>query len=139
MPKTKPRPLAGGFAEHRPTNEGVETLALLPDGALLAIAEGAWFDDGLHAAVRMAGDGSVPLRYRAATGFLPTDAEVAGDQLFVLERRLSLLGGWQARVVAVPLAELPSGVRGRIRRSRARENFRLDARRELRSADGLAR
>ena len=42
-----------------------------------------------------------------AAGFCPTDAEVAGDQLFVLERRLSLLGGWQARIVAVPLAELP--------------------------------
>ena len=26
----------------------------------------------------------------------------------MLERRLSLLGGWQARIVAVPLAELPS-------------------------------
>lgn len=108
VPKTQPRPLAGGFAEHRPTNEGVETLALLPDGSLLAIAEGAWFDDGLHAAVRMAGDGSVPLRYRAEIGFVPTDAEVAGDQLFVIERRLSLLG-WQARVVAVPLAALPTG------------------------------
>ena len=109
VPKTKPRPLAEGFAEHRPTNEGVETLALLPDGSLLAIAEGAWIDDGLHAAVRMNGNGSVPLRYRAAAGFVPTDAEVAGDQLFVLERRLSLLGGWQTRIVAVPLAELPTG------------------------------
>ena len=48
------------------------------------------------------------LRYRAKAGFLPTDAEVAGDQLFVLERRLSLLGGWQARIVAVPLAGLPT-------------------------------
>ena len=51
--------------------------------------------------------GSLPLRYRSAAGFRPTDAEVAGDQLFVLERRLSLFGGWRNRLVMLPVAELP--------------------------------
>ena len=47
--RPKPRAAAGAFAAHRPTNEGLETLAKLPDGSLLAIAEGAWVGDGLHA------------------------------------------------------------------------------------------
>ena len=36
-----------------------------------------------------------------------TDAAVAGDRLFVLERRLSLFGGWRNRIVMLPVAELP--------------------------------
>lgn len=107
-PKTKPRRLPALFAAQRPTNEGAEALAPLPDGSFLVIAEGGWLDDGLHATVRLAEGGSQALRYRAKAGFLPTDAEVAGDRLLVLERRLSLLGGWQARIVAAPLAELPT-------------------------------
>ncbi|MFO1073106.1 MAG: esterase-like activity of phytase family protein [Geminicoccaceae bacterium] len=90
-------------------NLGVEALARLPDGSLLALVEGE-AADGLHDAFRLAGDGEVVRwRYRAAAGFSPTDAAVAGDFLFVLERRVSLLGGWQARLVAIPLARLPQG------------------------------
>lgn len=87
-------------------NEGVEALALLPDGDLLAIREAAG-GDGLHPAVRLGGRTAQRLRYRAAEGFRPTDADAAGDHLFVLERRVSLLGGWQARIVTVSLADLP--------------------------------
>lgn len=107
MPAGPPLSLPGAFAEHRPTNEGLETVARLPDGGLLAISEGAWEGADLHAALRL-GDGEpVAFSYRSAPGLLPTDADVAGDRLFVLERRLSLLGGWQARIVTLPLAALP--------------------------------
>jgi hypothetical protein len=99
--------LPGPFAQQPATNEGVETLARLPDGSLLAIAEGGWLGEGLHAAVLLTAHGSLALRYRGGPRFAPTDAAAAGDWLFVLERRLSLLGGWQARIVTLPLAELP--------------------------------
>lgn len=107
-PLEPPRPLPGWFAEHRPTNAGLETLAGLPDGSLLTIAEGTLADDDLHAAVRLTEGGATSFTYRAAPGYLPTDADVAGDRLFVLERRVSLLGGWQARIVTLPVAHLPA-------------------------------
>ena len=113
MARQRPVSLPGPFMDNRATNEGVETLARLPDGSLLAIAEGAWTDDGLHTLVRLSDDGPQLLRYRAAEGFKPTDADVAGARLFVLERRLSFLNGWQSRVTVVPLEELsdpPGGV-----------------------------
>ena len=51
-------------------------------------------------------DGVQLLRYRCPAGYQPVDADVAGDRLFVLERRISLLRGWQSRIVAVPLDAL---------------------------------
>ncbi|HEX6011336.1 MAG TPA: esterase-like activity of phytase family protein [Geminicoccaceae bacterium] len=106
-PQDPPRQLPGAFAEPHAANDGVETVARLTDGSLLAISEGAWAGGDLHAAVRLGEDGPVALRYRAAEGFSPTDADAAGEHLFVLERRVSLFGGWQARVVAECLADLP--------------------------------
>jgi hypothetical protein len=106
-PQGPPRQLPGAFAEPRAANNGVETVARLADGSLLAISEGAWAGGSLHAAVRLGEGGPVALRYRAAEGFSPTDAGAAGEHLFVLERRVSLFGGWQARVAAVRLADLP--------------------------------
>jgi len=106
MPIRDPVNLPGPFKEHRPTNEGVEALARLPDGSLLALSEGAWEPDGSHSLVRIGDDGAQLLQYRCPEGFRPTDADVAGDRLFVLERRISLLRGWQSRVVVVPLEVL---------------------------------
>lgn len=114
MPAGPPLSLPGAFAEHRPTNEGLETLARLPDGGVLAISEGAWAGTDLHAAVRLTDDDAVAFGYRSAPGFLPTDADIAGDRLFVLERRLSLLGGWQARIVTLPLSDLPEASGGSV-------------------------
>jgi hypothetical protein len=104
---TGSRPVPGLAPSDGTLNEGLETLAVLPDGSWLAISEGGAEGGSWHPAVWLRGDAPEPLRYQAAAGFKPTDADVAGDQLFVLERRLSLLGGWQARIVAVPLASLP--------------------------------
>ena len=101
-PSTSP---ARSRSTGRPTRE-VEALARLPDGSLLALSEGAWEQDGLHSLVRVGDDGAQLLQYRCPQGFQPTDADVAGGRLFVLERRISLLRGWQSRVVAVPLETL---------------------------------
>ncbi|MEK0085478.1 esterase-like activity of phytase family protein [Benzoatithermus flavus] len=105
-PEGAGRPLPELALSDASGNEGVEALARLPGGDLLAIRE-ATSDDGLHPAVRLEERTAQRLRYRAAEGFRPTDADAAGSHLFVLERRVSLLSGWQARIVAVPLATLP--------------------------------
>jgi hypothetical protein len=95
------------FAE-LPVNEGVEALATLPGGAVLALAEAA-ADDGLHRAVILDDERPIELRYRAPLGFAPTGADVLGDRLVVVERRLSLLGGLEARIVALDVAALREG------------------------------
>ena len=68
--------------------------------------EGTEEADATHVAVTVGEDGLRTLAYRAGEGFQVTDADVAGDWLLVLERRLSLLGGWQGRIVALPMAEV---------------------------------
>jgi hypothetical protein len=78
--------------DNAPANGGLESLAVLPDGRLFAIAEtftppdrpGRW----------------MPLYWQAAPGFHPTDATILPDgRALVLERRFSLLGGFAARLV----------------------------------------
>ena len=103
-----PMRLSPAFSDAGRENRGLETLTLLPERGLLALLEG---DDGhgVHAGVLVGEEGPEPVAYRSADGFQVTDADVAGDSLLVLERRLSLLGGWQTRVVAVPLAAVPPG------------------------------
>lgn len=99
--------LAAAFAD-LPFNEGVEALATLPDGSVVALAE-ASEGGGLHRVTVFGGEGLIELRYRAPAGFVPTGADRIGDLLIVLERRLSLLGGLEARVVALDVATLRQG------------------------------
>jgi hypothetical protein len=96
-----------GFGPSHGLNEGLEALDRLPDGSLLILREGEDGEPGWHRAARLDGEGKQELRYRSSPGFRPTDLAVAGAWLFVLERRVSLLGGWQARIVAVELDRLP--------------------------------
>ena len=103
--------------ERAPGNGGLESLALLADGRLLAIAEElppegrpelrhAWI--GRPGAWR-------PIAWRNAFPFVPVDAAGLPDGgALVLERRFSLLGGFAARLVRVPAAAIaavaPGGV-----------------------------
>ncbi len=93
-----------GFADHSPFpapptadlpgNEGLESLARLADGRLLAIAEtgAAWVHDGAWHA----------LAYPAGGDFRPTDATVLEDgTVLVLERAYSPVTGPRARVMRV--------------------------------------
>lgn len=91
------------FLQNLPGNEGVEALATLPGGALLAVSEGAYMGSGLVVAGRLDGKEAIRLAVAAPDRFRPTGADAAGGMLFLLQRRLSLLGGLQARIVAVPL------------------------------------
>lgn len=85
--------------EAAPANGGLEALARLDDGRLLALAEllpgeapgttAAWIG------------GAEPWRrvdYRPAPGLSPTDAAGFGAGALVLERRFSLLGGFACRL-----------------------------------------
>ncbi|TWA87332.1 hypothetical protein FBZ83_101194 [Azospirillum brasilense] len=101
--------------ESAPSNGGVEALAALADGRILAIEEGD--DNGVrerHAWIaptdlKKRGDWQ-PLTYRAAPRFRPTAAAPLPDGgVLVLERRVSLLGGWAARIVHVPADSLRGG------------------------------
>jgi len=90
--------------ENAPPNGGLESLAVLPDGRLFAIAE--TFAPPERPELRHAWLGApgrwVPLYWQPAPGFQPTDAAVLPDgSALILERRFSLLGGFAARLVQI--------------------------------------
>lgn len=90
-------------------NSGVEAMAALPDGRLIAIAEGS--AGGVGGALRTGrrwffGGASQDFIWRVPTGHSPTDAVISGDELVVLHRRFSPSAGVSAVVTAVPLASL---------------------------------
>jgi hypothetical protein len=115
VPRTAPEtaatavPVPPELAE--PHNHGIEALVGLEDGALLAIAEGVRRPSGDLAAWLIENDRIAPLAYVPAAGFAATGADRLGDTVYVLERRLSLLGGLSARVVALDAREIVPGAR----------------------------
>jgi hypothetical protein len=87
-------------------NAGLETLTVLADGRLLAIAEGAG-EDGTCPAWLGTGDGSAwtPHRYRPGPDLVPVDAAGLPDGgALVLERRVSVLTGFTSRIAWLPAA-----------------------------------
>ena len=95
---TWPDPLPGA-----PRNKSIEALASLPDGSLLAISEGQHVGTNRVVAARVTRDAVTPCLYETAEGFEPTGADRVGNLLFVVERRLSFLGGFETRVATVDL------------------------------------
>lgn len=91
-----------------PFNGGLESLAVLPDGRWLAMAE---FLAGPEPGTSQAWIGGArpwqPFAYRPAPGMAPVDAAALpnGDVL-VVERGFTLLGGFTARVALVPASAL---------------------------------
>lgn len=83
-----------------PMNAGFEALVDLPGDGWLAVAEHRG-EDGTHVAYTR---DRRRLGYRAAAEFAPTGADRVDARLFFVERRVSLLGGWQARIACVPVA-----------------------------------
>lgn len=83
-----------------PANGGLESLALLPDGRLLAITESLVRGDGRAAWIGRDGRWEERI-YQPASGFSPTDAAALGQGVLVLERDFSLFGGFRARLAYV--------------------------------------
>jgi hypothetical protein len=105
----------GGYVEappgldRAPQNGGLEALALLADGRLLAITEDLAPPDA--PALRRAWIGRpgrwMPLAWQPEPGFVPVDAAGLPDGgTLVLERRFTLLTGFAARLVRVPAPAL---------------------------------
>jgi hypothetical protein len=108
--------------ENAPPNGGLESLAVLPDGRLFAIAE--TFTPPDRPELRHAWLGApgrwTPLYWQPAPGFHPTDAAILPDgRALVLERRFSLLGGFAARLVLTAPGALPSAREGTVLRGEA--------------------
>ncbi len=103
------------FASGAARNQGIEALATLPDGVLLAVGEGATGDEGRTPAALRSRSGTVRVGFASGGGLHPTDAVAVGPWLLILERRLSLLTGWHSRIVAVPIDRLATEPRWRRR------------------------
>ena len=90
-----------------PSNSGIEALAALEGGRLLAVAEGvgAWGGVGLSAWL-IDGPRVDDLIYLQTPGFAPTGADRLGDTVYVVERQFSLLGGFRTNVLALPTADI---------------------------------
>ena len=92
-----------------PRNGGIEALAELADGRILAISEAMSRGEG-RAAWILDGQSAVELTIAAVDGFQPTGAAMLpnGDVL-LLERRFRLLGGFAARLRRIAVSELVPG------------------------------
>lgn len=89
---------AGPLIPGTPRNEGIEALAATADGSLLVLAEGLEEPEGVAVGAVLAAGTVEPFGYRSASSFGPVAAATADQDLYVLERSLSLLGGWQSRL-----------------------------------------
>jgi hypothetical protein len=112
-----------GEAAARPTamkdwagNSGSEALVRLRDGRFLIFCEGRLNGAGATEVLLFAGDPAVPgtrsvqLRYRAPAGYRITDAaELPDGRLLLLNRRISLMEGFSAKLVLVDRPVLKAG------------------------------
>ncbi len=107
-----------------PATGSIESLARLPDGRFIAIAEMGMTADGNHDALLFAGDPAdantpspIHLRYTPPQGYRPTDAVALNERhLLVLNRRLTLQELFTGVVAVVELPDrLEPGTRLRAR------------------------
>ncbi len=113
-----------------PANKGMETLARLRDGRLIAIAEEFPKDAPYSQGWMFEKDRWHGFRYRRHALFVPVGAAVLPDgRLLVLERRYSFIGGFGTRLVAIypgsirPGADITGRELARFERPLITENF----------------
>ena len=99
-----------------PLNSGSEAMLRLADGRFLIFSEGRKLPSGATQVLLFDGDPAAPgtktmtLGYRAPEGFRITDAAQLPDgRLMILNRRISILDGIQAKLVIVDAPMLTAG------------------------------
>lgn len=102
-------PLPG--IEAMPPNGSLESVAALPDGRIVALAEAA--GEGGYPGWIVEGDDVVRFTVARHGWFAPTDLASGpeGEWLYLLERRFTLIGGFGARLRRFPVAALAEGAR----------------------------
>lgn len=97
----RPHAAAGALREAAAAgNRGIEALTGLPDGDLLALAEGVRDGQGRLAAWRIGEDGTRRLHYATSEGFVPVGADRLDQAIYVVERRFALSeGGFASRLM----------------------------------------
>jgi len=106
----EPLPAADDLGDAGAGNAGIEALATLADGGLLALSEGVFAAPGQLAAWLIEDGRVTPLRYLVSDGFVPTGADRLDDTIYIVERRFSLLdGGFASRVVTLDVEQLQVG------------------------------
>jgi hypothetical protein len=105
----EPWPTPPGIAD-APNNEGIEALARLADGRLLAIAEGLPAGTGAVAAWLWDGAGWSTLGYAVSGSYRPTAAATlpSGD-VVLLERRFNPIDGITARIRRLAIGDISPG------------------------------
>jgi hypothetical protein len=123
-----------------PVNGGPEGIAVLPDGSLLVITEKYENTDGSLKAWLIKEDQFIALSYVASDSLQPVDAgALTNGDVLVLERRVSLFGGWDVRIKRLSRDSLRAGARlegeeiARLVAPLPRDNFEALAVREDRS------
>lgn len=91
-------------------NKGVESLARLRNGGLIAIAENFPKDEPFAQGWIFENNRWHGIRYRRRASFQPTGAVALPDGgVLVLERRFSYLGGFGTRIIAISSASIRPG------------------------------
>jgi hypothetical protein len=95
-----------------PPNEGLESLASLPDGRLLAITEGLITAEGDLRGWIFESGGWRTLSYARTGLFQPSDAiALPNGDVLVLERRFSYIGGFGSRIVRLRYVDIAPDAR----------------------------
>jgi hypothetical protein len=103
-------PLPEGLGGH--SNSGIEALTGLPENRLMAIAERVGAPGGVGLSAWLIDGARIdPMIYQPTPGFAPTGADHLGDSVYILERRFSLLGGFESRIRVLPTAGIRPGAR----------------------------
>ncbi len=119
-----------------PYNGGVEAMAALADGRLLAVTERALAGDGRVHAWLIAPDGgrAEALTYAVSDGFSPTSlARLADGDVLALERRYSKATGASVRLMCIDAASIVPGAT-----LEGRELARIEAPLNVDNFEGLA-
>jgi hypothetical protein len=126
-------PTPGELAK-APRNGGIEGVTVLPDGRILAITEEYENPDGSLKGWLIENNRFVPVSYVPSDGFRVTDlAALSNGDVLVLERRVSLVGAWGARIKLVSRASLRAGAQ-----LKGEEIARLDPPLRVDNFEGIA-